>query len=143
MRAAGTTPYSPTNNGVRPMPLARVPSLNQPLGTPPPQSAQPAAVPNGQQAGQPAAAPTAQNPVSASPAASPAITPLATPAPSALLPGSREVKAWGAKEKGAPLECMQIALGPLQDDSVEVKVLCCGICASDIDALGKYGSMYR
>ena len=63
---------------------------------------------------------------------------MSSPAPVSS-PAPIQVLAYAAKTQGAPLEQMTITLPALQEDQVEVRVLCCGLCASDIDALGKYG----
>jgi len=82
--------------------------------------------------------------MSVQPAAAAAASP--SPSPSAAAPaalGPRTVRAWAARSQGAPLELTNVSLPPLSDDSVEVRILACGLCASDCDALGPMGALYR
>lgn len=76
---------------------------------------------------------------SASPVASPAVP----PSSSSLEHGSRQVRAWAARERGLPLTLTTVSLPPLQADEVEVRVLVVGLCCSDIDALGRFGALYQ
>lgn len=57
--------------------------------------------------------------------------------------GPRVCQAYGAEKQGTPLTSLQVTLPALADDQVEVKILCCGVCASDIDACGKFGLIYK
>jgi len=52
---------------------------------------------------------------------------------------SRTIKAWGAKEKGAKLEIMEIEAPALGPHGVEVEVQYCGLCGSDVHLINADG----
>jgi uncharacterized zinc-type alcohol dehydrogenase-like protein len=54
------------------------------------------------------------------------------------------MKAWSAGSPNEKLKIQEFELEELREDQVEVQILACGICASDLDAIkGKYGNLYR
>eukprot|EP00455_Lapot_gusevi_P034089 TRINITY_DN374_c0_g1_i1.p2 TRINITY_DN374_c0_g1~~TRINITY_DN374_c0_g1_i1.p2 ORF type:complete len:378 (+),score=138.26 TRINITY_DN374_c0_g1_i1:86-1135(+) len=57
-----------------------------------------------------------------------------------------QTRAWACNDWGQPLVNQEIELKPLDEDEVQIKIVCCGICLSDVDAVrGKYKhyGMYR
>jgi len=54
------------------------------------------------------------------------------------------IQAWSTEGPKEKLQIRGFTLEELGEDQVEVQILACGICASDIDAInGKYGDLYR
>lgn len=47
------------------------------------------------------------------------------------------LKGWACAGKGEPLVETEFPLKPFDDDTIELKITHCGICASDIHTLGK------